>query len=88
MEEPKIVEIAKKYNKSPAQVLIKWQAQRGIVVIPKSVTPLRIASNIDIFDFELTPEEVATIGAFNRGYRFCGLEHIKGHQYYPFGIPF
>ena len=88
MEEPKIVEIAQKYNKSAAQILIKWQAQRGIVVIPKSVTPSRIASNIDIWDFELTAEEMQTIASFNRGHRFCALAQFKHHKYYGFNIPF
>lgn len=88
LEEPAIVEIAKKHNKSAGQILIKWQAQRGVVVIPKSVTKSRILSNIDIFDFELTPEEVKTIESFNRGHRFVALEWVKDHKYYPFAAPF
>ena len=88
MDDPKIVEVANKYGKSSAQILIKWQAQRGIVVIPKSVTPARIASNMDIWDFDLTPQEMATIASFNRGYRFCRHEHVTHHKYYPFAIPY
>jgi aldehyde reductase len=88
IEDPLIVQIARKYNKSPAQVLIKWQVQRGVIVIPKSVTPSRISANIDIFDFELSNDEMATLASFNRGYRFCACENIKGHKYYPFNIPF
>jgi len=88
LEEPKITAIAKKYGKSPAQVLIKYQAQRGVVVIPKSVTAERIKSNIQVFDFELTAAEMADIDSFNRGHRFLGLEHMKGHKYYPFHAAF
>lgn len=88
LDEPKLKEIADKYGKSSAQVLVKFQAQRGVVVLPKSVTPARIASNIDIFDFTLTDEEMKTIASFNRGYRFCGLEWAKDHKHYPFNIPF
>jgi len=88
LEEPKILEIAKKYNKTPAQILIKFQTQRGVVVIPKSVTPERIKSNIDIFDFDLTEDEIKTIESFNRGWRVCGLEHVKNHKYYPFNAPY
>lgn len=88
LEEPAVVAIAKKYNKEPAQVLIRFQVQRKAIVIPKSVTPARIASNIQVFDFELTADEVKTIEGFNRGHRFLELAHIKGHKYYPFHIPY
>ena len=88
LDEPKLKEIADKYKKTTAQVLIKFQAQRGVVVLPKSVTPARIKSNIDVFDFELTEDELKEISSFNRGYRFCGLEHGTHHVYYPFNIPF
>ncbi|XP_023242820.1 aldose reductase-like isoform X1 [Centruroides sculpturatus] len=88
LEEPKIKEIAKKYNKSSAQVLLRFQVQRGVIVIPKSVTKERIISNIQLFDFELTPEEMETIGGFNRDYRVCHLAWSKDHPHYPFSIPF
>lgn len=84
MEDPKIVEIAKKYGKEPAQILIKFQAQRGIVVIPKSVTPARIRSNIQIFDFQLTDDELKTIASFDRGYRFVPFIQHKDHPHFPF----
>ena len=57
--------IGKKYGKSVAQVTLRWMIQRNIVVIPKSVTPSRIKENIDVFDFELTQEEMETIKGMN-----------------------
>jgi aldehyde reductase len=57
MEEPLIVNLAKKYNKTPAQIILRWLLQRGCAVIPKSVTPERIESNFQLFDFEITDEE-------------------------------
>lgn len=88
LEEPAIIAMAKKYKKNPGQILIKWQVQRGVAVIPKSVTKSRIISNIDIFDFELTAEEMKTLDSFNRGHRFVALEWVKDHKYYPFSTPF
>jgi len=88
MDEPKLVEVAKRLNKSVAQVLIRYQIQRGVIVIPKSVTPSRIKSNAQVFDFELSSEDVAIIESFNRGDRACGMESVTGHKYFPFSIPY
>jgi 2,5-diketo-D-gluconate reductase A len=61
-----ITEIARKYNKSPAQVMIRWQLQEGLVVIPKSVTPERIRDNIDVFHFELDDTDMQRIAELDR----------------------
>ena len=61
LEVPALVEIADKYGKTPAQVAIRWSLQKGYNPLPKSVTTSRIISNIDVFDFELTEEEIKTI---------------------------
>jgi alcohol dehydrogenase (NADP+) len=62
--------LAQKYKKTEAQVLLNWAVGRGTIAIPKSVTPERIAENIDIFDFELTEEEKSDINSLNKSYRF------------------
>jgi 2,5-diketo-D-gluconate reductase A len=58
LEDPAVREIAGRYAKSPAQVVLRWHIQLGNVTIPKSSTPTRIRSNADIFDFELTESDV------------------------------
>lgn len=58
-----LTSVALAHNKSPYQVVLRWHLQRGIVAIPKSITPQRIASNFDVFDFALTPEEMSAIDA-------------------------
>ena len=61
--------LADKYGKTPAQVVLRWHIEQGIVAIPKSVKPHRIKENFDVFDFELAPEEVASIDALDTGVR-------------------
>jgi diketogulonate reductase-like aldo/keto reductase len=56
--EPKVKAVAQKYGKTEAQVLLRWSLQKGLVPLIKSVTPSRIAENADLYDFELTEEEV------------------------------
>jgi len=63
LDEPALVEIAEVHGKSVAQVVIRWHLQLGYIVIPKSVTPARIASNFDVFDFELSDDELAAVSA-------------------------
>lgn len=84
MDDPKVKKIAEKYGKTSAQVLIRFQIDRGVVVIPKSVTKERIVDNMKVFDFQLTPEEIKDLESFDRGFRFCALEWCKHHKYYPF----
>jgi 2,5-diketo-D-gluconate reductase A len=64
--EPTLVALGKKHGRSPAQVVLRWHHQHGIIAIPKSVTPARIRENIDVFDFELDPTDMATIDALDR----------------------
>jgi 2,5-diketo-D-gluconate reductase A len=61
LEHPTIVDIAKKTGRTPAQVIIRWHLQHGVVVIPKSRNPERIRSNADVADFELSPDDMAAL---------------------------
>ncbi|SEE16473.1 aldo/keto reductase [Streptomyces sp. TLI_105] len=67
--DPAVAAIAARYDKSPAQVVIRWHLQLGNVVIPKSVTPARIRENFDVFDFALTDEEMRAVAALDRDLR-------------------
>ncbi|MET0934065.1 MAG: aldo/keto reductase [Mycetocola sp.] len=68
-DEPVILAIGQKYGTSAAQVMLRWHIQNGVQVIPKSTKPERIAENLDVFDFELTADEIAQIDALDTGVR-------------------
>jgi 2,5-diketo-D-gluconate reductase A len=68
-DDPTIASIARRVGKTAAQVVLRWHIERGDIVFPKSVTPARIRENIDIFDFELSGEDVEAISALNRNER-------------------
>jgi len=72
IDNPVIAAVAEKYGKSTAQVIIRWHVQIGNVVIPKSVTPARIAANLDVFDFALTDEDIAQIATVATNVRIGG----------------
>uniref|UniRef100_A0A672YR38 alcohol dehydrogenase (NADP(+)) n=1 Tax=Sphaeramia orbicularis TaxID=375764 RepID=A0A672YR38_9TELE len=97
LDEPVIAALAQKYNKSPAQIILRWQTQRGVVTIPKSVTESRIQENIQVFDFTLEAEEMQTISALNKGWRYIvpmievdgqRVPRDAGHPLYPFNLPY
>lgn len=68
-EDPLLKELSTKYNKTYAQVVLRWHLQKGISVIPKSITPERIISNIDLFDFEISQEDMLRIDSLNTNSR-------------------
>lgn len=70
LQNPAVADIASTHGKSSAQVLIRWSIQLGNVVVPRAATPARMAENIDVFDFELTDAEMATLGGLDDGTRF------------------
>jgi len=69
---PKLAEIGEAHDKTPAQVVLRWHVQLGLVAIPKSADPERIAQNIDVFDFELSEAELASLAELDRENRLGG----------------
>jgi 2,5-diketo-D-gluconate reductase A len=67
LNHPTLAALAAKYGKTPGQIVLRWHIELGLVAIPKSANPKRIAQNIDIFDFALTSDEVASISALDTG---------------------
>ena len=68
-DDPTLLEIARRHGRSAAQVMLRWHLQEGRSAIPKSTKPTRIAENFDVFDFELSREEIAAIDALDTGVR-------------------
>jgi 2,5-diketo-D-gluconate reductase A len=69
LADPTVAKVAEAHAKTPAQVLIRWHVQLGNIVIPKSVNPVRIESNFDVFDFELSEQDMASIASLDDGTR-------------------
>jgi 2,5-diketo-D-gluconate reductase A len=67
LDEQAIADIARRHSRTPAQVVLRWHVQLGCVPIPKTSNPERMAQNIDVFDFELSPKEMASMSALDRG---------------------
>ena len=65
--EPVLLEIAEKHHKSPAQIILRWNVQQGVIVIPKSVHKERMEENLDIWDFRLDKEDMEKIAALDKG---------------------
>jgi len=70
LTKPTIVAMAEKYGKTPAQILIRWDLQHEVVTIPKSIHPSRIVENSQVFDFEISPEDMARIDDLDENLRF------------------
>jgi diketogulonate reductase-like aldo/keto reductase len=70
LENPTVASVAQAHGKTPAQALIRWSIQLGNVVIPRSANPERIRSNLDVFNFELSDDEMAALNALDDGTRF------------------
>ncbi|MGA9590086.1 MAG: aldo/keto reductase [Salegentibacter sp.] len=80
LENEKLRKLASKYGKSPAQIIIRWDLQKGVITIPKSVHKERIEENADIFDFQLSSEEVALIDSLDREERTgAHPDHFMDH---------
>ncbi|OWR54929.1 aldo-keto reductase 2E [Danaus plexippus plexippus] len=84
VDDPALVQMARKYNKTTGQIVLRYLIERGLVPIPKSTNQKRLAQNIDLFDFSLTKEEIALISRFNKNVRVIDFADYKGHPYFPF----
>ncbi|XP_013176901.1 PREDICTED: aldo-keto reductase AKR2E4-like [Papilio xuthus] len=83
-DHPALVKLANKYKKTTPQIVLRYLVQRGVIPIPKTVHKERVEENIDIFDFELTPEEMKLLAEFNKDYRTVWPSFWQDHPYYPF----
>ena len=79
LDEPILATIAATYGKTPAQVVLRWNIEQGIVAIPRSSNPARLAQNLDIFDFTLTADEIAAISALDTGAEKRADSDTGGH---------
>jgi 2,5-diketo-D-gluconate reductase A len=61
-----VVDAAGRHSRTPAQIVLRWHVQQGLIPIPKTSNPVRLSENIDVFDFELTAEELDAISALDR----------------------
>jgi diketogulonate reductase-like aldo/keto reductase len=82
-----IAALAAKHPKSPAQVMLRWHLQQGRSAIPKSTNPVRIAENFNVFDFELTEEQMADIDALDTGARSGPDPDIPRPEVFDWVIP-
>ena len=72
LDHPTLAEVAAKHGKTPAQIVLRWHVELGLVVIPKSITPARIRENLDLFGFSLDADDMAKIAALETGERLGG----------------
>lgn len=91
LENPTVTTLAEKYKKSSGQILLRHLIQRDIVVIPKSTNPLRIAQNIDVFDFVLDEIDMGQINNLDKGecgriFDFLFFKGVENHNEYPFPL--
>lgn len=77
LENDVLVSIGKRYGKTPAQIILRWDIERGIVTIPKSVRKERIEENFDVFDFHLTTEEITAIDQLDRNDHIADLTDVE-----------
>nr|XP_020725408.1 prostaglandin F synthase 1-like isoform X2 [Odocoileus virginianus texanus] len=84
LEDPVLCAIAKKHKQTPALVVLRYQIQRGVVVLAKSYNKKRIKENIKVFDFELSPDDMKAIDGLNRNIRYYEFLIGVSHPEYPF----
>lgn len=83
LDDPVVNAIAKKHSKTPAQILLRFQVERNVVVIPKSITPSRIKENFQIFDFKLSNEDMKSLLGLNKNWRGFEMKWASKHKDFP-----
>ena len=87
MRDPAIAAVAQAHGKTPAQVMLRWHLEQGRSAIPKSTNPARIAENFDVFDFELTADELTAIDALDSGVRSGPDPDVARPERFAMAIP-
>ncbi|XP_075973568.1 aldo-keto reductase 1B-like [Anticarsia gemmatalis] len=87
LEDPRVTSMAKRLNKTPAQILIRYQIERGVIVIPKSVSKSRIEENFNVFDFELSKKDIEIINSLDCNGRLIPQSEGRAHRDHPFSNP-
>jgi aldehyde reductase len=88
LDDPRLKDLATKYNKSPAQIVLRWVVQRDIITIPKTVNKNRLIENMSIFDFTLSEEDMAYLYTLDCNGRGCAELTANKHKHWPFNIEF
>jgi alcohol dehydrogenase (NADP+) len=83
LDNPVVVEIATRIEKSPAQVLLRYLVELGVSVIPKSTNPNRLKSNLDLFGFELSADDKEKLAGLDANIRICDFAFFQGIQKHP-----
>mmetsp|Transcript_55248 Transcript_55248/g.126996 ORF Transcript_55248/g.126996 Transcript_55248/m.126996 type:complete len:307 (+) Transcript_55248:220-1140(+) len=84
LQDPHVKTLAEKYGKSSAQMMLKWQIQRGVSIVAKSVNPERIRSNGELFGWEISAEDMTSFDKLNVGWRHLLWPEVAAHPDYPF----
>uniref|UniRef100_A0A2K5HD79 NADP-dependent oxidoreductase domain-containing protein n=1 Tax=Colobus angolensis palliatus TaxID=336983 RepID=A0A2K5HD79_COLAP len=84
LEDPVLCALAKKYKRSPALIALRYQLQRGVVVLAKSYNEQRIRENVQVFEFQLTSEDMKVLDGLNRNFRYVVMDFLVDHPDYPF----
>ncbi len=79
LDEPIVREIAREHGRSPAQIVLRWHVQHGLVAIPRSSSPQRMRDNLAVFDFELSETDMVALGALSRGPHAGVDSDVEGH---------
>lgn len=86
--DPVIVSLAQKYQKTPAQLILRFLLQQGVAVIPKSATKSRIIENLNIFNFTIEKDDIQQLISLDKNKRIIEFKAMRSHKYYPFNVPF